>query len=114
VSKDSVRKARDSGGYQSPPERVGRDGKSYPAKSKRPARRDTDEGGDDLNDDPENYRTAFLLRTDLARNAVKDCERLIKMNAEGADPSLTRDIPRAARAVARAWSALALTLEKSL
>jgi hypothetical protein len=64
-------------------------------------------------EDPENYRTAFLLRTDLARNAGRDCVQLMELNAESATPELTKDIARAARAVATAWSALAETLENS-
>jgi len=33
-----------------------------------------DEADDDEPEDPENYRTAFLLRTDLTANAAKQCE----------------------------------------
>jgi hypothetical protein len=54
VSKDSVRKAREAGGYQSPPadKRVGRDGKSYPAAG-------PSKGSVKEKTPPENYHAAF-------------------------------------------------------
>jgi len=49
--------------------RVGKDGKSYPAKPPRLKPRSDDDPGieDEIDgEDPENYRTAFLLRVDQA------------------------------------------------
>jgi ParB/RepB/Spo0J family partition protein len=63
--------------------------------------------------DPQRYRVAFLLRIDLATKAWRGCEWLASQSAD-ATPAIRKETALAARAVATAWSALALTLEKSL
>jgi hypothetical protein len=63
--------------------------------------------------DPQSYLAAFLLRTDLASKALIGCEGLVNEHAESAPASITKDVARAARAVATAWAALASTLEES-
>jgi hypothetical protein len=62
----------------------------------------------DGDDDPANYRTAFLIRTDQAVRFTRDCEHLAKKLP------ITKEIAAATRAVAAAWSTLARKLEKSL
>ena len=54
-------------------------------------------------EDPENYRTAFLLRA----------EQAIRF-ASYSRGTVTKEISRTARAVAKAWATLATKLEKSL
>jgi hypothetical protein len=62
--------------------------------------------------DPNSYRIAFLLRTDVAARAAKGCEWLADQHkSDRIPPPIAKDIARAARAVATAWSALALELE---
>jgi hypothetical protein len=57
--------------------------------------------------DPENYRAAFFLHTELARSVAYRCQSLITKVAEF---SVTNDIAREARSVAMAWSVFAETV----
>jgi hypothetical protein len=68
VGKDTVRRART--GASAPVEkRVGKDGKTRKMPTRRPEPQYTEPGIEDEIDgeNPENYRTAFLLRVDQAR-----------------------------------------------
>jgi hypothetical protein len=112
VGLESVRKARiRAGDHQGSPagdiqrdgmsdaaigRRIGKDGKSYPAQPRKPKK-----------EPPENFQTAFFLRVDLAVTAKRECEQLFL----SMKPSMLRQAADAARAVAKAWSELALSLE---
>jgi ParB/RepB/Spo0J family partition protein len=64
--------------------------------------------------DPQNYRVAFLLRTSLAIEALQGCKWLHGRNVDTAPEAISKELARAASAVATAWSAWAQALEKSI
>jgi hypothetical protein len=97
--------ARESGGPCGPAEiRVGRDGKNYPAKSRREEREIgiEDEPGIEDEIEPGNYRTAFLIRADQAVAFAAYSGRI------------SREVVEAARAAARAWNELVTKLENRI
>lgn len=109
VSNQTVSRARKKSVVTNvtPEKRTGKDGKSYPTSSKkrkRPASPPVDPGVEDEIDgeDPENYRTAYLLRADQA----------IRF-ATYSGP-VTKEIVTAARKAAAAWEALVVKLEQKL
>ncbi len=66
VSLGTVQRARKAGdSYESPEERTGKDGKSYPATPKRQDPEVLEASGND-EPTPEDYRIAFLMRVDAA------------------------------------------------
>lgn len=69
---------------------------------------------DDEPADPNSKHAAFLMRTELCLDKMRECEWLYGTVPPNFGPKRKSDIARAARAVATAWSALALTLESSL
>jgi hypothetical protein len=97
----------------SPDKHVGKDGKSYPAKLSRPPAPDEDEDEPDVgtglvDDEPDNFEAAFLLRADHASRSATDAEGLIRSNRA------TKELAATARRVAARWAALADAMEKSL
>ena len=98
VSHVSVQRARNNSGgtYVPPDRRVGKDGKSYPAKATHSDEDPYDDTGTGIEDDePDNYPAAFLLRTDHASRAATDPETLMRTNPP------TRKLAAAARRVRR-------------
>jgi hypothetical protein len=86
-----------------PERRTGKDGKSYPAKRKVAEQYEEPGIEDEIDgEDPENYRTAYLLRSDQA------------IRFASYSGPVTKEIAAVARRVAAAWSKLAQKLEKSL
>ena len=82
---------------------IGKDGKARKPRRKRITLVETEESVEsELDENPENFRVAFLLRVEQASRA-----------AVYSGP-VTKEIVSAARAVADAWSALARKLEKSI
>lgn len=104
VSKDTVRKVRETTGDQSPVERVGLDGKTRKMPTLRVVEEEPDDTEADIEADiePANYRGAFLIRADQA-----------KQFASYSGP-VTPEIIAMARQVAMVWNNLAAQLEKSL
>lgn len=101
VSDMTVKRARDElGSTYVEPEREGRDGKVYHL----PKRDDEPDDGPDIEADiePANYRGAFLIRADQA-----------KQFAVYSGP-VTKEIVTMSRQVADVWGKLAAQLEKSL
>lgn len=84
--------------------RLGKDGKVRRLPQRQPLEKYDEPGVEDDIDgeDPENYRTAYLLRVDQA----------VRFAAYSGP--ITKEIVTAARAVAAAWSKLAQKLERSL
>jgi hypothetical protein len=62
----------------------------------------------------ENLETAYMIRIDLTTNAIRGCENIVGDLPKNFPRKMKRNMADAARAAAEAWSALALTLEKSL
>jgi ParB-like chromosome segregation protein Spo0J len=62
----------------------------------------------------ENLETGYMVRIDLATNALRGCENIVGGLPKNFPRKMKRNMADAARAAAAAWSALALTLEKSL
>jgi hypothetical protein len=83
-------------------DRIGLDGKKYPAKPRTP-KGYYDEPADEP-EDPENHVTACWLRIDAARN----------LSAVQFNGKATQELVDAARAVASAWEATAQKLEERL
>jgi len=105
-SEGAVRKARGSAAYEYAPDdrRIGRDGKSYPAKPTRVIEPEADDEDPDIEEDidPRHYRTAYLLRVDQA----------IRFAAYSG--KVSKELVAAARRVAKAWDELARDMEKEL
>lgn len=95
IAEATVRRARE-GASDDAPEREGRDGKVY----RLPVRDEEPGIEDDI--EPENYRGAFLIRADQA-----------KQFASYSGP-ITSEVVAMARQVAMVWGNLAAQLEKSL
>src|SRR5262245_50121830 len=69
------------------------------------------EDEDDEPVDPANFHAAFRRHTELASNAASDCRDLL--GNPDFSQHMKKDVARETRAVATAWSALALELEQS-
>lgn len=101
VSRKTVDRARESTGTDGPVERVGLDGKTRRMPQRPVEEPEPGVEADIDGEDPQNYRTAFLLRVDQA-----------KKFAVYSGP-IRKDLAVAARQVAAVWEKLAQQMEKA-